>query len=100
MAAGSGAASGQSRGSAAVLESSMDRRFQGVTNTMESIQGLSTWCIENKKHHSIIVRHWIKWLRKCEYQSRAQPAAAQPAERELRRSYQLFTSLDQFTLKR
>ncbi|XP_072531693.1 regulation of nuclear pre-mRNA domain-containing protein 2a [Salminus brasiliensis] len=66
MAAGSGAASGQSRGSAAVLESTLDRRFQGVTNTMESIQGLSTWCIENKKHHSIIVRHWIKWLRKSD----------------------------------
>ncbi|XP_022538732.2 regulation of nuclear pre-mRNA domain-containing protein 2a [Astyanax mexicanus] len=66
MAAGSGAASGQSRGSAAVLESSLDRRFQGVTNTMESIQGLSTWCIENKKHHSIIVRHWIKRLRKSD----------------------------------
>uniref|UniRef100_A0A673FSJ3 CID domain-containing protein n=1 Tax=Sinocyclocheilus rhinocerous TaxID=307959 RepID=A0A673FSJ3_9TELE len=69
MAAGPGAASsGHSggRGSSAALESSMDRRFQGVTNTMESIQGLSSWCIENKKHHSLVVRCWMKWLKKCE----------------------------------
>ncbi|KAI7806508.1 hypothetical protein IRJ41_007239 [Triplophysa rosa] len=69
MAAGPGAASsghGGGRGSSAALESSLDRRFQGVTNTMESIQGLSSWCIENKKHHSVIVRYWMKWLKKCE----------------------------------
>lgn len=69
MAAGSGAASGGHSGvraSAAALESSMDRRFQGVSNTMESIQGLSSWCIENKKHHSLVVRCWMKWLKKCE----------------------------------
>ncbi|XP_051574185.1 regulation of nuclear pre-mRNA domain-containing protein 2-like [Myxocyprinus asiaticus] len=69
MAAGSGAASsGHSggRGSSAALESSLDRRFQGVTNTMESIQGLSSWCIENKKHHSLIVRYWMKWLKKSD----------------------------------
>lgn len=69
MAAGPGAASsghGGGRGSSAALESSLDRRFQGVTNTMESIQGLSSWCIENKKHHSLIVRYWMKWLKKCE----------------------------------
>uniref|UniRef100_A0AAY4DKI1 CID domain-containing protein n=1 Tax=Denticeps clupeoides TaxID=299321 RepID=A0AAY4DKI1_9TELE len=65
MAAGNDAASSQGgRGSA--LDSALDRRFQGVTNTMESIQGLSTWCIENKKHNSAVVRSWIKWLRKCE----------------------------------
>ncbi|XP_051999754.1 LOW QUALITY PROTEIN: regulation of nuclear pre-mRNA domain-containing protein 2-like [Xyrauchen texanus] len=69
MAAGPGAASsGHSggRGSSAALESSLDRRFQGVTNTMESIQGLSSWCIENKKHHSLIVRYWMKWLKKSD----------------------------------
>ncbi|KTG35176.1 hypothetical protein cypCar_00023000 [Cyprinus carpio] len=51
---------------AAALESSMDRRFQGVSNTMESIQGLSSWCIENKKHHSLVVRCWMKWLKKSD----------------------------------
>uniref|UniRef100_A0A4W4EN91 Regulation of nuclear pre-mRNA domain-containing protein 2 n=1 Tax=Electrophorus electricus TaxID=8005 RepID=A0A4W4EN91_ELEEL len=66
MAAGREAVSGHSCGSSAVLESTLDRRFQGVTNTTESIQGLSTWCIENKKYHSVIVRYWMKWLRKSD----------------------------------
>ncbi|KAI1901528.1 hypothetical protein AGOR_G00035350 [Albula goreensis] len=65
MAAGTEAASGHSsRGSSAALQSSLDRRFRGVTNTMESIQKLSTWCIENKKYHNLIVRYWMKWLKK------------------------------------
>ncbi|XP_026172559.1 regulation of nuclear pre-mRNA domain-containing protein 2-like isoform X2 [Mastacembelus armatus] len=67
MAAGSGAASGHgARSSTAALEASLDRRFQGVSNTMESVQGLSTWCIENKKHHGLIVRYWMKWLKKSD----------------------------------
>lgn len=33
---------------------------------MESIQGLSAWCIENKKHHGLIVRYWVKWLKKSD----------------------------------
>ncbi|XP_028256642.1 regulation of nuclear pre-mRNA domain-containing protein 2-like [Parambassis ranga] len=48
------------------LESTLDRKFQSVTNTMDSIQGLSTWCIDNKKFHSLIVRHWVKWLKKSD----------------------------------
>ncbi|XP_068615186.1 regulation of nuclear pre-mRNA domain-containing protein 2 [Brachionichthys hirsutus] len=64
MAAGPEAASGH--GTRGALEASLDRRFQGVSNTMESIQGLSTWCIENKKHHSLIVRYWMKWLKKSD----------------------------------
>lgn len=63
---GSSKASSSSASSAGALESSLDRKFQSVTNTMESIQGLSSWCIENKKHHSTIVYHWMKWLRRCE----------------------------------
>ncbi|XP_031708845.1 regulation of nuclear pre-mRNA domain-containing protein 2 isoform X1 [Anarrhichthys ocellatus] len=67
MAAGSGAASGHgARSSNAGLEASVDRRLQGVSNTMESIQGQSNWCIENKKHHGLIVRHWMKWLKKSD----------------------------------
>ncbi|XP_029928264.1 regulation of nuclear pre-mRNA domain-containing protein 2-like isoform X2 [Myripristis murdjan] len=67
MAAGSGAASGHgARSSTAALEASLDRRFQGVSNTMESIQGLSAWCIENKKYHSLVVRYWMKWLKKSD----------------------------------
>lgn len=48
------------------MEASLEKRFNSVTNTMDSIQGLSAWCIENKKYHSLIVRHWIKWMKKCE----------------------------------
>uniref|UniRef100_A0A8C5FVN5 CID domain-containing protein n=1 Tax=Gadus morhua TaxID=8049 RepID=A0A8C5FVN5_GADMO len=58
MAAGSGASGGS-------LESKLDKKFQTVSNTMDSIQGLSTWCIENKKFHNMIVKYWMKWLRKC-----------------------------------
>lgn len=61
MAAGAGAGAATS-GS---LESTLDRKLQNVTNTMDSIQGLSAWCIDNKKYHSVIVRHWIKCLKKC-----------------------------------
>ncbi|XP_035537122.1 regulation of nuclear pre-mRNA domain-containing protein 2a [Morone saxatilis] len=60
MAAGAGVASGGS------LESALDKKFQSVTNTMDSIQGLSTWCIDNKKYHSLIVRHWMKCLKKSD----------------------------------
>ncbi|KAK5599876.1 hypothetical protein CRENBAI_014475 [Crenichthys baileyi] len=71
MAAGSGAASGQgARSSTSSLEASLDRRFQGVSNTMESIQSLSAWCIENKKHHGLIVRYWMKWLKKSDHNHR------------------------------
>lgn len=47
------------------LEATLDRKFQNVTNTMDSIQGLSSWCIDNKKYHSMIVRHWLKHVRKA-----------------------------------
>ncbi|XP_053302743.1 regulation of nuclear pre-mRNA domain-containing protein 2a isoform X1 [Pleuronectes platessa] len=60
MAAGAGAAFGGS------LEATLARKFQGVTSTMDSIQGLSTWCIDNKKYHSVIVRHWMRFLKKSD----------------------------------
>ncbi|KAL4624846.1 regulation of nuclear pre-mRNA domain-containing protein 2-like [Arapaima gigas] len=67
MAEGPGAASSHGGpGSFAAFKTSVERRFQGVSNTMESIQGLSAWCIENKKHHGLIVRYWMKCLRKSE----------------------------------
>ncbi|XP_039566120.1 regulation of nuclear pre-mRNA domain-containing protein 2 [Passer montanus] len=37
---------------------------------MESIQGLSSWCLENKRHHSTIVYHWMKWLRRSAFPHR------------------------------
>ncbi|XP_007561536.1 regulation of nuclear pre-mRNA domain-containing protein 2a [Poecilia formosa] len=51
-------------GTGGSLEATLDKRFRGLTNTMDSIQGLSTWCIDNKKYHSLIVRQWMKCLRK------------------------------------
>ncbi|CAH2326910.1 regulation of nuclear pre-mRNA domain-containing 2 isoform X1 [Pelobates cultripes] len=61
MAAGG---SGSGSGKAGALEAALDRKLQSVTNTMESIQSLSSWCIDNKKHHAAIVQHWLKWLRR------------------------------------
>ncbi|XP_026087721.1 regulation of nuclear pre-mRNA domain-containing protein 2 isoform X1 [Carassius auratus] len=66
MAAGSAGVSGHNNGSSPRLESTLDRRFQTVSNTMESIQGLSVYCIENKKYHSLVVRYWMRWLRKSD----------------------------------
>ncbi|XP_047238899.1 regulation of nuclear pre-mRNA domain-containing protein 2a isoform X2 [Girardinichthys multiradiatus] len=51
-------------GTGGSLEAQLDKRFRGLTNTMDSIQGLSAWCIDNKKYHSLIVRQWMKCLRK------------------------------------
>ncbi|XP_067425502.1 regulation of nuclear pre-mRNA domain-containing protein 2 isoform X2 [Emydura macquarii macquarii] len=73
MAAGGGGsskASSSSSSSAGALEAALDRKFQSVTNTMESIQGLSSWCLENKRHHSTIVYHWMKWLRRSAFPHR------------------------------
>ncbi|XP_053331711.1 regulation of nuclear pre-mRNA domain-containing protein 2 [Spea bombifrons] len=58
------AAGGSSKASVGALEATLDRKLQTVTNTMESIQSLSSWCIENKKHHTTIVHYWLKWLRR------------------------------------
>uniref|UniRef100_A0A8C5QVZ8 Regulation of nuclear pre-mRNA domain-containing protein 2 n=1 Tax=Leptobrachium leishanense TaxID=445787 RepID=A0A8C5QVZ8_9ANUR len=49
---------------AGALEAALDRKLQAVTNTMESIQSLSSWCLENRKHHSLIVHYWLKWVRR------------------------------------
>ncbi|XP_069549383.1 LOW QUALITY PROTEIN: regulation of nuclear pre-mRNA domain-containing protein 2a [Brachyistius frenatus] len=70
----SGASSSSGHGSGSrsrrLLESALDRKLQSLTNTMDSIQGLSTWCIDNKKYHSLIVRHWMKCLRKSDASQR------------------------------
>ncbi|XP_061838736.1 regulation of nuclear pre-mRNA domain-containing protein 2a isoform X2 [Nerophis lumbriciformis] len=60
MAAGRGGDAGAS------FEAVLDRKLLNVTNTMDSIQGLSTWCIDYKKYHSMIVRQWIKCLKKSD----------------------------------
>ncbi|XP_077364378.1 regulation of nuclear pre-mRNA domain-containing protein 2a [Festucalex cinctus] len=57
---------GRGRDSGASFETALDKKLLNVTNTMDSIQGLSTWCIEYKKYHSMIVRQWIKCLKKSD----------------------------------
>ncbi|XP_074785105.1 regulation of nuclear pre-mRNA domain-containing protein 2 isoform X2 [Athene noctua] len=69
-ASSSSSAAASSSSSAGALEASLDRKLQAVTNTMESIQGLSSWCLENKRHHSTIVYHWMKWLRRSAFPHR------------------------------
>ncbi|XP_072283930.1 regulation of nuclear pre-mRNA domain-containing protein 2 [Pyxicephalus adspersus] len=64
------AAGSSSKASAGAMEATLDRKLQSVTNTMESIQSLSTWCIENKKQHATIVHHWMKWLRRSGFAHR------------------------------
>ncbi|XP_040188634.1 LOW QUALITY PROTEIN: regulation of nuclear pre-mRNA domain-containing protein 2 [Rana temporaria] len=64
------AAGSSSKASVGALEAALDRKLQGVSNTMESIQNLSTWCIENKKQHSIIVHYWLKWFRRSGFPHR------------------------------
>ncbi|XP_054618810.1 regulation of nuclear pre-mRNA domain-containing protein 2a [Dunckerocampus dactyliophorus] len=59
-------ATGRGSDSGASFEAVLDRKLLNVTNTMDSIQGLSTWCIDYKKYHSMIVRQWIKCLKKSD----------------------------------
>ncbi|XP_051928191.1 regulation of nuclear pre-mRNA domain-containing protein 2a [Hippocampus zosterae] len=55
---------GRGRDAGASFEAVLDKKLLSVTNTMDSIQGLSAWCIEYKKYHGMIVRQWIKCLKK------------------------------------
>ncbi|KAM4690340.1 regulation of nuclear pre-mRNA domain-containing protein 2 [Rhinophrynus dorsalis] len=64
------AAGGSSKASAGALEAALDRKLQSVTNTMESIQSLSSWCIENKRYHGTIVHYWLKWFRRSAFNHR------------------------------
>ncbi|XP_078065112.1 regulation of nuclear pre-mRNA domain-containing protein 2-like, partial [Mustelus asterias] len=48
----------------AALEATLEKKLLSVTNTMDGIQGLSSWILDNKKHYTAIVRHWMKCMRK------------------------------------
>ncbi|KAM9294535.1 regulation of nuclear pre-mRNA domain-containing protein 2 [Gastrophryne carolinensis] len=63
-------AAGSSKASVGALEAALDRKLQSVSNTMESIQSLSSWCLENRKQHSAIVHYWMKWFRRSGYPHR------------------------------
>ncbi|OCT66484.1 regulation of nuclear pre-mRNA domain-containing protein 2 [Xenopus laevis] len=65
------AAGGSSnKASVGTLEASLDRKLQSVSNTMDSIQNMSSWCIDNKKHYNTVVQHWLKWLRRSGFSHR------------------------------
>uniref|UniRef100_T1JFR8 Regulation of nuclear pre-mRNA domain-containing protein 2 n=1 Tax=Strigamia maritima TaxID=126957 RepID=T1JFR8_STRMM len=46
-------------------EASLEKKLSAVTNTQESIQTLSLWCIHHRAHHKKIVDVWMKVLRKA-----------------------------------
>ncbi|XP_072346751.1 LOW QUALITY PROTEIN: regulation of nuclear pre-mRNA domain-containing protein 2-like [Scyliorhinus torazame] len=46
------------------VEATLEKKLLTVTNTMDGIQGLSSWILDNKKHYSSIVKHWLKCMRK------------------------------------
>ncbi|XP_041035701.1 regulation of nuclear pre-mRNA domain-containing protein 2-like isoform X1 [Carcharodon carcharias] len=50
--------------SLAALEATLEKKLLTVTNTMDGIQGLSSWILDNKKHYTSIVKHWMKCMRK------------------------------------
>jgi len=45
-------------------EESVEKRLMSVTNTQDSIQGLSLWIIHHKTHHVRIVELWYKVMKK------------------------------------
>ena len=52
---------------AALNESNVERKLQGVANTQDSIQSLSLWVIHHKAHHEKIVGIWLKVVKKCKF---------------------------------
>ncbi|XP_078287992.1 regulation of nuclear pre-mRNA domain-containing protein 2-like isoform X2 [Rhinoraja longicauda] len=59
-----GGGAGTGGGGGAGLEGTLDKKLLSVSNTMDSIQGMSSWILDNKKHYTSIVRHWMKCMRK------------------------------------
>lgn len=50
--------------SSSVSDENLEKKFQGVTNTQDSIQTLSLWLLHHKVHHQKIVTSWMKVLKK------------------------------------
>ncbi|KAK7116386.1 regulation of nuclear pre-mRNA domain-containing protein 2-like isoform X2 [Littorina saxatilis] len=50
--------------SAGFNEESVEKRFMSVTNTQDSIQGLSLWILHHKTHHTRIVELWYKAMKR------------------------------------
>lgn len=41
-----------------------EKKLQGLKDSQESIQSLSSWCLERRQHHKKIVATWLQVLKK------------------------------------
>lgn len=41
-----------------------EKRLQALKDSQESIQSLSSWCLERRTHHKKIVATWLQVLKK------------------------------------
>ncbi|KAF8792983.1 regulation of nuclear pre-mRNA domain-containing protein 2-like isoform X2 [Argiope bruennichi] len=56
--------------SSSLSDSVLEKKFQGATNTQDSIQTLSLWLLHHKAHHQKIVSSWMKVLQKAKINHR------------------------------
>ncbi|XP_054724706.1 regulation of nuclear pre-mRNA domain-containing protein 2-like isoform X2 [Uloborus diversus] len=56
--------------SSSVSEENLEKKFQGVANTQDSIQTLSLWLLHHKAHHQKIVAAWMKVLQRAKISHR------------------------------
>ncbi|XP_033331838.1 uncharacterized protein LOC117223588 isoform X1 [Megalopta genalis] len=47
-----------------------ERRLHTLKDSQESIQGLSSWCLERRQHHKKIVATWLQVLKKVKVEHR------------------------------
>lgn len=42
----------------------LEKRLHGLKDSQDSIQSLSSWCLERRPHHKKIVATWLQVLKK------------------------------------
>lgn len=40
-----------------------EKKLMNLSNTQDSITGLSKWCIQRRNYHKLIVRSWLNVLK-------------------------------------
>lgn len=53
--------------SSSVSDENLEKKFNTVVNTQDSIQTLSLWLLHHKAHHQKIVSSWMKVLKKGKF---------------------------------
>lgn len=48
-----------------------EKKLMNLSNTQDSITGLSKWCIQRRNHHKLIVRSWLNVLKLGKFLSSA-----------------------------